>query len=178
MGASGDRAILLTGMMGCGKSTVGERLARRLGWDFVDTDTAIEASSGMSVAEIFEREGEAGFRAREREALVALPGQRCVVALGGGAIVAEENRSLLRAKGRLVWLDASPGELAKRLGDQEDRPLLAGLTPAQRVARLGELQAERRDAYAQADVCVQTDGLAVPDVCDAVIAALGLGVPQ
>jgi len=167
-----DRCVLLSGLMGSGKSRVGRALASRLGWDFIDTDEAVERSSGMKVSEIFEREGEAAFRAREREALRALPTQRCVVALGGGAVVAAENRALLREKGVMVWLDAEPETLAERLGDASDRPLLAKLDFAGRIARLKALRAERHPAYAQAPIRVATDGREVGEVAELVLRAL------
>jgi shikimate kinase len=168
----GDRAILLCGPMGSGKSSVGRALAARLGWDFVDSDAEIEARAGLSVARIFEREGEAGFRAREREALRALPARRCVIALGGGAVEAAENRAILADKGRLVWLDARPETLASRVGDAADRPLLAGLDAAARVQRLRELCERRAGAYATAELRIATDALSPDEVCRAIQAQL------
>ena len=170
--AERDRCVLLSGLMGSGKSRVGRALASRLGWDFVDTDETVERSTGMKIAQIFEREGEAGFRAREREALRALPTHRCVVALGGGAVVAAENRALLREKGTLVWLDAEPETLAERLGEARERPLLAQLDRAGRIERLAALRAERQSAYAQAPIRVATDGRGVGEVAELVLRAL------
>ncbi|HXX48710.1 MAG TPA: shikimate kinase [Myxococcota bacterium] len=170
--AERDRCVLLSGLMGAGKSRVGRALASRLGWDFVDTDETVERSTGMKIAQIFEREGEAGFRAREREALRALPTHRCVVALGGGAVVAAENRALLREKGTLVWLDAEPETLAERLGEARERPLLAQLDRAGRIERLAALRAERQSAYAQAPIRVATDGRGVGEVAELVLRAL------
>ena len=167
-----DRSVLLTGLMGAGKSRVGRALASRLGWRFVDSDQSVEEASGMKIAEIFAREGESAFRRRERAALEALPTHRCVVALGGGAVVAPENRRLLAAKGILVWLDAAPETLVERIGDAADRPLLAGLDRAGRVARLAGLRAERRSAYAEAPIRIETDGRDVGQVVELVVAAL------
>src|SRR5262245_41033543 len=167
-----DRSVLLSGLMGAGKSRVGRALASRLGWRFVDSDRSVEEASGMKVAEIFAREGEAGFRERERAALAALPTHRCVVALGGGAVVAAENRRTLADKGTLVWLDAAPETLVERIGDAADRPLLAGLDRAGRVAKLAALRAERHSAYAEAPIRIETDGRGVDEVVDAVVAAL------
>ncbi len=168
-----DRSILLAGMMGAGKSSVGRALARRLGWEFIDTDEEIEGATGMSIAEIFRVHGEQGFRGLERQALAKLPESRAVVALGGGAPVSAESRALLGEKGRLVWLDADAETLAARVPADDDRPLLVGLDAAGRVERLRALRAERREAYASAEVRVCTDGLEVDDVCRAVARALG-----
>lgn len=174
MGSAGrDRALLLCGMMGAGKSQVGRLLASRLGWEFVDTDERIEAGQQRSVARIFAEEGEAAFRALEREVLEGLPARSAVIALGGGAVVAAGNRDLLRERGTLVWLDAEPEVLAERIGDASERPLLAGLDAEARVARLRELRAEREPAYARAGVRVPTDGSTPERVCDRVLAALG-----
>jgi shikimate kinase len=158
--------------MGSGKSRVGRALASRLGWDFVDTDERVEKAAGMRISEIFAREGEAAFRRLESEALAALPARRCVVALGGGAVVSADNRRVLREKGRLVWLDAAPETLAERIGDSQKRPLLAGLDAEGRVARLAQLRAERLAAYSEAELHVRTDGLSVEESAAAVHAAL------
>ena len=171
--AERDRALLLCGMMGVGKTQVGRLLASRLGWEFVDTDERIETGLGRPVARIFADAGEAAFRALEREVLERLPAQSAVIALGGGAVVASENRDVLRQRGTLVWLDAEPEVLAARIGDGEERPLLAGLDAEARVARLRELRAEREPAYACADLRVATDDSTPESVCDQVLAALG-----
>src|SRR5262245_57960404 len=147
-----DRCVLLCGLMGSGKSRVGRALASRLGWDFVDTDELIERAAGMKVAEIFAREGESAFRRRESETLAGLPTLRTVVALGGGAVISADNRRVLREKGRLVWLDASPETLAGRIGESQKRPLLAGLDRAGRIERLTRMREERLDAYAEAEL--------------------------
>lgn len=170
--AKRGRVILLTGMMGSGKSAVGRELAERLGVRFVDTDAEIERRRGAAVAEIFRREGEAAFRALERAELAALPSARAVVALGGGALVAAEHRALLPERSILVWLDAEPETLAARLGEADDRPLLAGLSASERTERLRELRAERADGYAEARLRVATDGRSPGQVCDALLAAL------
>ena len=168
-----DRTILLTGMMGSGKSAVGRALAERLGWSFIDTDSEIEQKRCLSVAEIFRAEGEASFRELERAELAALPDRRVVVALGGGALAQAENRRLLHRRGALVWLDAEPETLAARVGESDQRPLLAGLSGADRTERLRALRVERAAGYGKAEVRVDTDGLSPGEVCDAVLAALG-----
>lgn len=167
-----DRCVLLCGLMGSGKSRVGRALASRLGWDFVDTDERVERTAGMKIAEIFARDGEAAFRRLESEALAALPTQRCVVALGGGAVISAENRRVLREKGTLVWLDAAPETLVQRMGESQKRPLLAGLDRAARVARVAALREERLSAYSDAAIRVVTDGLVVGESAAAVHAAL------
>jgi len=171
---AGD-CILLTGMMGCGKSSVGRVIAQRNGLRFIDTDTEIEARAGRRVSEIFAVEGEPRFRELEREALRALPQSGAVVALGGGAVVAAENRAILATKGTLVWLDASPETLASRTAGDTARPLLAGLDPTARIERLRSLAESRRDAYAHAAVRIDTDAHTTLEVADAVTAALGIG---
>jgi shikimate kinase len=167
-----DRCVLLCGLMGSGKSRVGRALASRLRWDFVDTDEKVEKAAGMKIAEIFARDGEAAFRRLESEALAALPTHRCVVALGGGAVVPAENRRVLQEKGTLVWLDAAPETLVARMGDSQKRPLLAGLDRPGRVARLTVLREERLSAYSAAAIRVVTDGMAVDEAAAAVQAAL------
>jgi shikimate kinase len=168
-----DRTLLLAGMMGAGKSSVGKLLAARLGRPFIDTDDRIAARAGRSLPEIFAGEGEAGFRARERAVLAELPESGAVIALGGGAPVADENRRLLRGKGVLVWLDARPETLAQRVGEAAGRPLLAGLDGPGRTERLRHLREERASAYAGADLRVETDGRTPEEVCAEVLRALG-----
>jgi shikimate kinase len=165
--------VWLVGMMGAGKSTVGRCLARRLGRPFADSDAEIERAAGCSVAEIFAAEGEAGFRARERAALEALLGAGAVVALGGGALAQPEIRRRLLGRGALVHLRARPETLLARLGEAAERPLLAGLGAAERLARLRALSAERAAAYAAADFAIDTDGLAPEEVAEAIAARLG-----
>jgi shikimate kinase len=168
-----ERSILLCGPMGSGKSTVGRALAQLLGWRFVDLDAEIEARAGMTVAEIFEREGEPGFRARERAALRELPGSECVVALGGGAVEAAENREILASRGRLVWLDARPETQLSRIGAGATRPMLFGLDQAGKIARLRELSERRAVAYATAELRLDTDGRSVAELCREIGERLG-----
>jgi shikimate kinase len=171
--ASRERSLLLAGMMGAGKTSVGRLLAQRLGWAFVDSDACVEQTQSRPIREIFALEGEARFRALEREALETLPASQAVVALGGGAVVDPATRKLLRAKGTLVWLDASPEALAKRLGAAGERPLLADLDGPERIERLRQLRAERAVAYADSDLRVDTEGLSPEQVCAAVLCGLG-----
>jgi shikimate kinase len=163
--------IALIGLSGAGKSTVGRLLGALLGTDAVDLDTTIENHAGTSVAQIFEREGEAGFRRRERDRLSTVlrdpPG---VLACGGGVIVELASRDLLRTHCRVVWLDVSPAEAARRLANGAGvRPLLS-----EGLARLDALLAERRALYEQvAELRVLTDGRTPEQVADEVIAGLG-----
>ena len=168
-----DRALLLAGMMGSGKTSVGRLLAQRLGWEFIDTDERIETQHALSIAEIFAREGEDAFRAAEHAVLRALPDRRAVIALGGGAVVSDENRAVLAHKGTLVWLDAPPERLAERSAAGPERPLLAGLDAAARLERLRELAAARAPAYASAHVRIETGERNPDEVCRCILEALG-----
>ncbi|MCB9545923.1 MAG: shikimate kinase [Myxococcales bacterium] len=165
--AGAARHLLISGPMGTGKSTVGRLVADRLSLPFTDLDADVEAQAGCSVAALFAREGEAGFRVRERRALeAALAGPAAVIALGGGTIVDPENRHLIRQHGRLVTLTASLETLAERLAGDTTRPLLAG-----GIEALADLVAVRSVAYADADVVVATDGRDPEAVAAAVVAA-------
>jgi shikimate kinase len=145
--------FFLVGFMGAGKSTVGEPVAKRLGIPFVDLDERIESSAGMSVAEIFAREGESGFRDREsREIakLVAAPGG-FLAAAGGGAFAVEQNRRLMKASAVVVWLDVSAAEILRRI-DGRDRPLFR-TEPEVRA-----LHEQRRATYQEAQLRLPLDG--------------------
>jgi shikimate kinase len=170
MSTSTRRHLVLVGLMGAGKSTVGARCAERLGRPFVDTDDEIVVRAAMPVDEIFETAGEARFRELEREVvadLCAAP-DPLVIASGGGAIVDPDNRRRLRSCGVVVWLHAPTAVLAARVADGATRPLLAG-DPAGALARLG---AARQDAYeSSADAIVETEDRAIDDVADAVLVA-------
>jgi shikimate kinase len=166
-GASAPDRILLVGMMGAGKTTVGRLLAERLGWDYVDSDADVEARTGLTVPELFARQGEAAFREAEAASLRrACTGTGpVVVSVAGGAVLNPENRALLRSSGRVVWLRARPATLAARVGDGAGRPLL-GDDPA---GALVELDAARRPFYAEvADDTLDVDDLG-PDEAVALI---------
>lgn len=158
--------------MGAGKSAVGPRLAERLGRGFADTDAEVERSAGATIAEIFAREGEGGFRERERAAIEALAACSDVVALGGGAIAQVGAPERLATSGTVVYLRAAPETLLARLGSCATRPLLHGLSRAGRLARLTELLAERAASYETAAIVVDTDELDADEVADAVLARL------
>jgi len=147
--------LYLVGMMGAGKTTVGRLLARRLKLRFVDCDHEIEKRCGVKVPLIFDIEGESGFRAREAQTLAELTAlEGIVLATGGGAVLAKENRRRLAARGTVIYLRARPEDLYERVRHDRNRPLLATPDP---LARLGELYLERDPLYREvADVVVDT----------------------
>ncbi len=146
--ALGRRSVVLVGMMGAGKSSVGRRLALRLGIPFVDADTEIESAAGMTIPEIFARHGEPYFRAGEARVIARLleAGPQ-VLATGGGATMDENTRELIRDKGISVWLKADLDVLVKRTKRRSDRPL---------VDHMKELMPLREPVYAQSDIVVQS----------------------
>ena len=168
-----ERPILLVGMMGCGKSTVGPALARLLARDFVDVDVEIEARAGRTVPEIFEADGEAAFRALEREAIDAVATDGPVVALGGGAIAQPGAPERLAKLGTVVYLRASLDSLMRRVGRAEGRPLLAGLDEAGRRQRVEETLRDRQPAYETARLVVDTDDRSVEEIARAIAEHLG-----
>lgn len=169
--ALGD-TLWLVGMMGVGKSVVGAKLAAALGRPFVDTDRMIEERAKMSIPSIFASEGEAVFRCMEREVIESLAGRAVVAALGGGAMAQKENTAAIARGGVAVCLRARSETLLRRLGEGEDRPLLAGLGSEERLARLDALLAERAPFYDRASVQIDTDVLAPDEVVNRVLAAL------
>ena len=165
--------IVLCGMMGCGKTTVGGALAARLGWDFVDTDRLIEEKHGK-IADIFAQKGEAYFRALETEVAASLAdgGADRVVSIGGGMALKAENVRLLKQGGRIVYLQASKKTLLGRLLGDTSRPLLVGQDLS---ARLDELLAVRSSAYERAsDLAVCVDEKTPASIADEIIEKLGL----
>ncbi len=161
------RNIALTGFMAVGKSVVGRKLARRLGWRLVDVDRAIEEEQVLKVQQIFEREGEAYFRKLEKRKLgEILSEENQVIATGGGAVVDEENLRLLKQKSFLVCLMASPETLLRRSGSGQDRPLLEG---GDRRERIEELLSRRTDRYAQAHLCIDTEARTVDQVVEEIL---------
>jgi len=161
------------GMMGVGKSTIGSRLAEKLGRTFLDTDREVERLAGRSIAEIFAAEGEAHFRRLEAEAIDAASAAGSVIALGGGAVMAVGVIEKLLARGETVLLIADPELLVERIGDPSSRPLLAGLDREGRLRALGRLLEERRSVYERAKVQVDADG-GPDEVVLRILAAMGL----
>jgi shikimate kinase len=160
--------IVLIGPMGSGKTAVGRSVARSLGKLFYDSDTEIVRRTGVDIPYIFEREGEAGFREREREAIEALVALRGIVlATGGGAILLPQNRRLLAERGCVVYLETSVDQQAQRVKQGRNRPLLSNVDPA---ARLAELMEVRDPLYRSiADVTVRTDGRRVKAVAEDIV---------
>jgi shikimate kinase len=151
----GCRSIVLIGMMGVGKSSIGRRLGARLGIPFIDADAEIEKAAGMSIADIFARHGEAAFRSGETRVIARLlDGGPQVLATGGGAVMNPDTRRLIKDKGVSVWLSAELDLLMRRISKRKsERPMLHTADPA---ATLRELLAEREPIYAQADLTVQS----------------------
>ena len=167
--SSQPRHLVLVGMMGAGKSTIGAACAQRLGRRLVDTDEIVATLAGASVAEVFARDGEPAFRAFEASAVAdacAAP-TPSVIAMGGGAVLDAANRRHMRDAGFVVWLQAPAAQLARRVGDGSGRPLLSG-DPAGSLERLA---AVRQPAYeAAAHAMIDTAGLSKAAVVDAVLA--------
>lgn len=151
-----DRPIVLVGMMGVGKTTVGRKLAAMLHQPFVDADEEIERAAQMSIPEIFTTYGEPYFRSGERRVIARLVGEggaadRKILATGGGAFCDAETRRLILDRAIAVWLDSDVDTLVERVGRKDNRPLLRGGNPREILANLRE---ERRPAYAQAPIHV------------------------
>jgi len=163
--------IVLIGLMGAGKSTVGRRLAGRLGLPFVDADTEIEQAAGMTIAEIFAAYGEQYFRDGERRVIARLmDGSPKVIATGGGAFVNDETRALILTEALAIWLDASIDVLVERVRKRGHRPLLVGKDPAN---VLRELAAVRNPLYAQAPIRVPSNNVPHDMTVKAILEAIG-----
>jgi len=169
--ALGARSIVLIGMMGAGKSSVGRRLASRLGIPFIDADTEIETAAGMTIPEIFDNHGEPYFRAGEARVIARLLGSGPqVLATGGGSMMDPNTRALVREKGISVWLKADIETLLRRTKRRNDRPL---------ADKIKDLMPQREPIYAQADIVVQSRDDPHDTIVDEIIAALPekLGMP-
>lgn len=164
------RPVVLVGLMGSGKTTVGKRLAAKLRWPFVDADAEIELAAQMPISEIFARFGEPHFRDGERRVIGRLmdSGHR-IIATGGGAFVDEQTRELILAHGTAIWLDASIETLAARVSKRNHRPLLIGKDPKQ---VLGELMAVRGPCYRQAPIHIVSADGPHEDTVNAILDAL------
>jgi shikimate kinase len=168
--ALGTRSIVLVGMMGAGKSTIGRRLSARLRLPFLDADTEIEAAAGMSIPDIFETHGEPHFRDGEARVIARLlDGGPAVLATGGGAFMREETRGRIRDKAVSIWLKADADIIMRRVKRRVDRPLLRTTDPAMTVARLIE---EREPVYRHADLTIWSRDVAHEKIVDECIDAL------
>jgi shikimate kinase len=167
----GKTSVFLIGPMGSGKTAVGRYLARSLGMPFHDSDAEIERRTGVDIPFIFEKEGEAGFRQREREAIEALTAlEPIVLATGGGAVLLPENRRRLVERGCVVYLETSVTQQANRVRQGRNRPLLQ---PGDVAARLGALMDVRSPLYGEtADITVSTDGRRVQAVAEEILRRL------
>lgn len=167
--------VILIGFMGTGKTTVGRRLADRTGWRFVDVDEYIVETEKRPISDIFARDGEERFRAIETAALqTLLAGEGKIVSTGGGAVLREENRRLMKQRGLVVALKASKETILARLRYDQSRPLLAGNLEE----RVDKLMAERASAYDFADLVLHTDGRSPDSLADAILQQMtqvGLG---
>ena len=165
-----DRIIVLVGLMGAGKTTVGRRLADRLGLRFVDADNEIEAAAGMSISNMFEAHGEAHFREGERRVIARLLEHRgLVLATGGGAFMDPDTRALIAERAISVWLKADLDVLYHRVARRSTRPLLRRDEPREVLERLIE---ERYPVYAEADVTVESGDVPHDAMVDKIVVAL------
>ena len=179
--ALGTRSVVLVGMMGAGKSTIGRRLSARLNLPFLDADTEIEAAAGMSIPDIFETHGEPHFRDGEARVIARLlDSGPAVIATGGGAFMREETRSRISDKAVSIWLKADADIIMKRVKRRADRPLLQTTDPAATVGRLIE---EREPVYQRADLTIWSRDVPHEKIVDECLDALhawlcGDGPPQ
>ena len=172
----GTRSVVLVGMMGAGKTSIGRRLAGRLGLPFVDADAEIEKAAGMTIPDIFAGRGEPEFRSGEARVIARLlDGGPQVLATGGGAFMNVDTRSGIAAKGISIWLKAEIDVLMRRIRRRSDRPLLKTDDP---VETLKQLVAQRYPVYAEADLTVQSRDVPHDKIVDEIVAALAdwLGV--
>ena len=162
--------IILTGFMGTGKSSVGKMLAQKTGYVYCDLDAIIVGQVGMSINEIFAKHGETYFRELEANAVKQVSfADKQVVATGGGAVIREDNRMLLRKSGIIVNLEASVEEIYNRLSNDSGRPLLNDRKSSEKLAELLE---QREQYYADADIRIDTTGKKVEDVVDEILSRL------
>ena len=170
LAALGPRMIVLVGMMGAGKSTIGRRLAARLRLPFMDADTEIETAAGMTIPEIFEVHGEQHFRDGEARVIARLlDGGPGVLATGGGSFMRDETRRRIGDKAVSIWLRADTDIIMKRVKRRTDRPLLQTADP---VATVNRLLAEREPIYRNADITIASRDVPHDRIVDEVMAAL------
>jgi shikimate kinase len=172
--ALSGRSLVLVGMMGAGKSTIGRRLATRLAMPFIDADTEIELAAGMTIPEIFETHGEPHFRDGEARVIARLlSGGPIVLATGGGAMLREETRARIRERAISIWLKADADVILRRVKRRADRPLLQTADPAATIERL---IAEREPVYQLADITISSRDVPHEKVVDECISLLHSGI--
>jgi shikimate kinase len=170
-----DRSIVLIGLMGVGKSTIGRRLAKRLNHDFLDSDEEIERAADHSIPEIFDRFGEPSFRDGERRVIARLiEGAPKVIATGGGAFMNEATRALILERCLAIWLDADLETLAERVSRRDHRPLLRGKEP---LAILQELAAVRNPIYALAHLHIRSEASPHERTVERILDSITSGAP-
>ncbi len=170
LAALNGRTLVLVGMMGAGKTSVGKRVAQRLSLPFVDADVAIEDAAGMTIPEIFAKHGEPSFRDGERKVIARLlDSEQKVLATGGGAFINAETRAAIKASGVSIWLKAEFEVLMARVRRKGNRPLLQTADPDQTMRNLS---ADRYPIYAEADITVESRDVAHDVMVDAVLDAL------
>ena len=171
-----DRPIALVGLMGAGKSTVGKRLAKRLGLDFIDSDEEIERAADHSIAEIFARFGEDSFRDGERRVMARLiEGPPKVIATGGGAFINERTRALILRRCIAIWLDADIETLAERVSRRDHRPLLKDKEPLPLLASLADV---RNPIYAEAHLHIRSQPSPHERTVERIVEALAAWEPR
>ena len=161
--------IVLIGFMGSGKTEIGKRLADKLGYTFMDTDSIIEKKMGKSISGIFQEDGEEHFRGLEAGVVKELSGIRgCIISTGGGMVVNRENILNLKKDGLMIWLKTSPETIYERVKSEHHRPLLGVKDPLQEINKLLGL---REPLYAEADITIETDGLDIEKIVGMIVDA-------
>lgn len=167
-----SKTMVIVGMPGSGKSSVGLRLAAKLGLPFFDSDSEIAATSGMSARQIIESFGEDEFRKVEKQTILRLLEENpCIIATGGGAFIIEETRTFVKEKAISIWLRVDVDELFRRVSRNNNRPLLKG-DDEERRKKLELLLAEREKFYSEADIAVDSDSRPVEETVSRVLKAL------
>ena len=162
--------IILTGFMGTGKSTVGKKIAERLGWQFIDTDEVIEEKAGVTISNIFAKQGEAYFRALERRVIDSVCcGAGKIIATGGGAMTNEENAQRLQDSGTVICLTAAPEIILSRVQGNTDRPLLHGENPLEKIKTMLTARAK---SYAKVDITIDTSQISIDETVETICSRL------
>ncbi|MCL6617982.1 MAG: shikimate kinase [Anoxybacillus ayderensis] len=162
------RAIYLTGFMGAGKTTIGQRLGEVLQLPVIDTDAYIEQQVGKTITEIFEEEGEEAFRTYERETLKKLPTEHVIITTGGGIVIQEENRQFMRERGIVIYLHCELHELFRRLADDTTRPLLM----ENKQKQIKQLFEQRLPWYREAHMTIDTTNRTIDDIVENIVSLL------